>query len=66
MRLVVARSGRAPAARRFDGWELGAARAAAVARALAGAGIRESDIEIVMPPRDDAAGEQRLTVERAG
>ena len=67
MRLVVASSGRAPAASRFDGWELGAARAAAVARALAGAGIKESDIAIVMPPpRAAAAGEQRLTVERAG
>jgi flagellar motor protein MotB len=67
-RLVVASAGRAPAASRFDGWELGAARAAAVARALADAdaGIRESDIEIVMPPSRAAAGPQRLTVETAG
>ena len=66
-RLIVASAGRAPTASRFDGWELGAARAAAVARALASAGIRESDIEIVMPPsRARATGEQRLTVEPAG
>ena len=67
VRLVVASAGRAGAGSRFDGWELGAARAAAVARALAGAGIRESDIEIVMPPsRATATGAQRLTVEPAG
>lgn len=66
-RLIVASAGRAPSASRFDGWELGAARTAAVARALAGAGIRESDIEIVVPPpRAAAAGEQRLRVEVAG
>jgi flagellar motor protein MotB len=66
-RLVVASAGRAGSGSRFDGWELGAARAAAVARALAGAGIRESDIEIVIPPsRAAAAGEQRLTVALAG
>ena len=66
-RLVVASAGRARGGSRFDGWELGAARAAAVARALAGAGIKEKDIEIVLPPsRAAARGEQHLSVEAVG
>lgn len=48
-RLAVESIGRAPAGSRFDGWELGAARAAAVARALADAGVKESRIDIVIP-----------------
>lgn len=67
-RLVIESVGRAPATTRFDGWELGAARAAAVARALTGAGVKEGRIDIVMPPlRAGAApAEQRLTVRTAG
>jgi flagellar motor protein MotB len=66
-RLVVESVGRAPAGSRFDGWELGAARAAAVARALADAGVKEGRIEITIPPlRPSAqASAQRLTVRTA-
>jgi flagellar motor protein MotB len=65
--VVVESVGRAPAGSRFDGWELGAARAAAVARALADAGVEEGRIEITIPAlRPSAqAREQRLTVRAA-
>lgn len=42
--------GRDAATHRFDGWELAAARAAAAARAVAGGGLADSRIEIVVPP----------------
>jgi flagellar motor protein MotB len=66
-RLLVESIGRAPAGSRFDGWELGAARAAAVARALADAGVKESRIEIIIPAlrRGAQASEQRLIVRTA-
>lgn len=62
--LVVESVGRDPTARRFDGWELAAARAAALGRALVEGGASEQRIEIVLPRRDresDRKG-QRLTV----
>lgn len=51
-----------PAAQRFDGWELAAARAAAVARALRAGGLREEDVEIAVPARSDDGRAHRLVV----
>ncbi|HEX4739510.1 MAG TPA: flagellar motor protein MotB [Allosphingosinicella sp.] len=67
-RLAVESIGRPAGGSRFDGWELAAARAAALARALADAGVREGRIDIVMPPlRDKAhAPAQTLTVRTVG
>lgn len=48
-RIRVASSGRDSSARRFDAWELAAARVAAVARALKQGGADESRIEISIP-----------------
>jgi len=61
--VVIESEGRDPGARRFDGWELSAARAAAVARALEGAGMAEDNVLVVMPGaiNEEARG-QRLTV----
>jgi flagellar motor protein MotB len=67
-RIVVVEShGRDPGARRFDGWELSAARAAAVARALEGAGMAEDRVLVVMPSavQEEAKG-QRLVVRYGG
>ena len=65
-RLVVASAGRGGAGSRFDGWELGAARAAAVARALADAGVKESRIDIVIPSlRPGSQPEAQTLVVRA-
>jgi flagellar motor protein MotB len=47
--LVIESRGRDPGARRFDGWELSAARAAAIARALEDAGVPEDRVQVVMP-----------------
>lgn len=62
--LVVDSQGRDPAARRFDGWELAAARAAAVARALNKGGIAEDSVKIVLPAGRSNEGmkEQKLIV----
>lgn len=54
-----------PAARRFDGWELAAARAAAAARAVREGGLAEEDVEIAMPTRHNRKVPHRLIV-RAG
>ena len=64
--LVVESEGRDPSARRFDGWELAAARAAALARALSEGGLTEDRVEIVLPRRneDNELKAQRLTVRR--
>ncbi|MGE5721210.1 MAG: OmpA family protein [Sphingomonadales bacterium] len=48
-KLVVESRGRAPAVVRFDGWELAAARAAALARALSEGGMDERSVTIAMP-----------------
>ena len=66
-RLAVESVGRPVAGSRFDGWELAAARAAALARALADAGVKESRIDIVMPPLRDRPHPpaQTLTVRAA-
>ncbi len=67
-RLVVESKGRDPAARRFDGWELAAARAAAVARALEDGGLKDGRVAVAMPGtgRKDEAGKQRLIVRYGG
>lgn len=55
--------GRDAATHRFDGWELAAARAAAAARAVAGGGLPDSRIEIVVPPpRGGEPAEHRLAL----
>ena len=66
--LVVDSQGRDPAARRFDGWELAAARAAALARVLSEAGVAEDRVRIVLPAGrgDEAVKEQRLIVRFGG
>ena len=66
--LVVDSQGRDPAARRFDGWELAAARAAALARALNEGGVAEDRVRIVLPAAqgDEAVKEQRLIVRFGG
>ena len=60
--VVVESVGRDPSASRFDGWELAAARAAAIGRALSQAGIAENRIEILLPRREEAPKGQRLTI----
>jgi flagellar motor protein MotB len=62
--LVVDSEGRDPGARRFDGWELAAARAAALARALNQGGVAEDHVRIVLPAGrgDEALTQQRLIV----
>lgn len=62
--LRVESHGADPDARRFDAWELAAARTAAVARALRAAGVPESRIEIAVPPLrgGGATGPQTLSV----
>lgn len=66
--LVVESEGRELTRGRFDAWELSAARAAAVARALSKAGMAEEKITILMPrdrAREVPKG-QKLTVRRSG
>ncbi len=49
--------------RRFDGWELAAARAAAVARAIQAGGLGPSRIDLAIAGTHDAdAGGQRLRI----
>lgn len=66
--LVVDSYGRDPAAGRFDSWELAAARAAALARALNEGGVAEDRVRIVLPGgrRDEGVKEQRLIVRFGG
>jgi len=66
--LSVESEGRDPAAHRFDGWELAAARAAALARALNEGGLAEDRIDIVLPRRgqDRRARAQSLIVRHVG
>ena len=60
-RVRVESSGADAVARRFDAWELAAARAASVARAVAAGGIAPERIELVMLPAR-TAGAQRIAV----
>ena len=62
--LVVESEGRDIAARRFDGWELAAARSAALARALSAGGLSEDRVEIVLSraSRNTGLRAQRLTI----
>jgi len=65
--LVVESHGRDPGARRFDAWELSAARAAALARALSEAGLAEDRVQVVMPGTvEKEARGQRLLVRYRG
>ncbi len=53
-----------PASARFDGWELAAARAAAIARAIAAGGEPAAAIDVAIPATTaaDVARGQRITV----
>jgi hypothetical protein len=48
--ITIESAGRDGAGSRFDSWELAAARAAAVARAVREGGVREEKVRIVMAP----------------
>lgn len=62
-RVRVASRGSDLASARFDAWELSAARAAAVARAIGGGGLASDAIDIALPQaRQRGAGAQVLTV----
>ena len=60
--LVVQSRGVEHGARRFDAWELSAARAAALARALEEGGMREDKVEIAFARNESSAGGQHLIV----
>lgn len=64
--LIVESEGRDPAGRRFDGWELAAARSAALARALSEGGLSEDRVEILLARggRNEAPKTQTLTIRR--
>lgn len=66
--IVVESFGRSAASKRLDGWELAAARSAAVAHALTEAGVSENRISILMPDGDFPASSkgQTIVVRRAG
>jgi len=61
-RIRIASTGMDPGTRRFDRWELAAARVAAVARALQASGVDERRIEVVMPQMSGAATGQMISV----
>ena len=50
MGLIVSSRGTEPKAARFDGWELAAARTAAVARELSKAGLAQDKVAIAIDP----------------
>jgi flagellar motor protein MotB len=58
----IASDGMDPATRRFDAWELAAARVAAIARAVQAGGLPESRIEVVMPQMKGRATGQHISV----
>lgn len=65
-RLVVESIGQDASGRRFDAWELAAARAAAVAHALTDGGMPQDRIRIAMPPaRTGHPSAQTVTVRTA-
>lgn len=49
-RLIVSSRGTEPKAARFDGWELAAARTAAVARELAKGGVAQDKVAVAIDP----------------
>lgn len=62
-RIVVESHGRDGGGRRFDGWELAAARTAAVSRAIAAGGLDPARIDLsVAPASEAAAGGQKLRI----
>ncbi len=63
-RLDVATIGLGEATERFDAWELGAARAAAAARALKAGGIAQDRVQITIPASEDLGigSGQRLVI----
>jgi hypothetical protein len=63
-RVQIESSAGAKGAARFDRWELAAARAAAVARAIREGGMVEDRIEIMIPKTAAADKIHRLTVRR--
>ena len=66
--VLVASQGRDGQSARLDSWELAAARAAAVARAIRAGGLRDTMIEIAIPPMKpgEPAREQRISVQQTG
>lgn len=61
--IQIVSEGTGGAARRFDRWELAAARAAAVARAVRAGGVDERRVSIALPAGGKRDGEaQRITV----
>jgi len=60
--LRIVSSGAAEAGGRLDRFELGAARAAAVGRALQQGGVREGDVTISVAESGDAIAPQRIAV----
>ena len=60
--VTIASRGTEPSAARFDGWELAAARAAAVAREVQRAGVAEKTIDLAIDP--GTGGGQRIFLSR--
>ena len=54
--------GSSPATSRLDGWEISAARAAAVARAIGAGGLDPRAIDISLPQGDARSGRPRFTL----
>jgi flagellar motor protein MotB len=61
-RLIVSSRGTEPKAARFDGWELAAARTAAVARELSKSGVAQDRIAVAIDPA--TGGGQALQITR--
>lgn len=61
-KIRVSSDGTAPSNRRLDGWELAAARTAAVARAVREGGLDEGRIILLMPRMDGRPTGQLLSV----
>ncbi len=61
-RVRVESVGRDRDSRRFDGWELAAARVAAVARGVRAGGLDERRIDVAMPTIEGTGGGQRVRV----
>lgn len=61
-RVRVESMGRDPDAGRFDGWELAAARVAAVARLARDAGVRPEEVTVAMPAMGGPARGQTIRV----